>query len=144
MTQSLKMTLDKDLGLAIDYAGEPGRDRAFESGIVFERAKLCRCMFLFQDPDEARRFSRLLQDGKTNGVEWSGRRKPVADSASVTAVAQRLLTLGRGLEERVGARLADPSIGYAQRPSRRVQPRPGFQRNLRKKIRACHSVMLAG
>ena len=138
------MTQRKDLGLAIDCAGGPGRDWAFETGIVFERAKVCRCMFLFQDPDEARRFRPRLQDGKTNGVKRSGKRKPLADSPSVTAVAQRLLTLGRGFEERAGARLADPGIGRAQGPSRRVHPRPGFQRNLRKKVRTRHSVMLAG
>jgi hypothetical protein len=138
------MTQRKDRGLAIDCAGEPGRDRAFETGVVFERAKLRRCMVLFQDPDKARRFRRRIQDRKTDGVEWSGRRKALADSASVSAVAQHFLTLGRGLEERVGARLADPCVGRAQGPSRRVQPRPGLQRNLRKKIRARHSVMLAG
>jgi hypothetical protein len=54
IAQSLKMTQDKDPGLAIDYAGEPEGDRAFETGVVFERAKLCRCMVPLQDPDEAR------------------------------------------------------------------------------------------
>jgi hypothetical protein len=111
MTRTLKMIQDEDLGLAMECAGEPGGDQAFETGVVFERAKLCRCMVPFQDPDEARRFCRLLQDGKTNGVEWSGRRKPLADSTSVTMIAERFLTLGRGLEEVFGACLADPSVG---------------------------------
>jgi hypothetical protein len=81
------MIQDEDLGWAMECAWEPGRDRTFESGVVFERAKLRRRMVLFQDPDETRRFGRLIQDGKTNGVEWSGRRKALADSASVSAVA---------------------------------------------------------
>jgi hypothetical protein len=144
MTQNLKMTQDKDLSLAIECDGESGRDRAFESGIVFERAKLCGCMVPFQYPDEARPSRHMIQGGKTNGVEWSGRRKSLADSPGVTAVAQRFLTLDRGLEEPSGARLAHSCVGRAQGPSRRVHPRPGFQRNLRKEIRACHSVMLAG
>jgi hypothetical protein len=144
MTQSLKMTLDKDFGLAIDSPEEPGGDRAFESSIVFEGAELCRRVVLFHDPDETRRFCRRIRGGKTNGVKRSGRRKALADSPRVTAVAQRFLTFWRGFEQVFRARLADPSVGRAQRPTWRMHPRPGFQRNLRKKIRARHSVMLAG
>jgi hypothetical protein len=87
MVQGRQMPQGKELGLAIDYARKSGCARAFDSGVIFERAKLRRRMVLFQDPDETRRFGRLIQDGKTNGVEWSGRWKALADSASVSAVA---------------------------------------------------------